>query len=184
VEAAFMNEHCRRPSKTDQVYGRLCEALRASVTRAEIRPSDRFDILIPPEKRRRVWSRLRTEGLDLPALRLSGKALFLIVFLVLAPVLALYVALKSWTALFSIAELSFLARRIARPWAIHLPRGCETVREAALQLAPFSHEDYLAGLWPRKDIADKVRLIVARAAGVPFESVTEETRFDDLLGCT
>jgi hypothetical protein len=178
-----MNEPYRRPSKADEVYDRLCEALRSSATRAEIRPSDRFDILIPPDERRLVWSRLRTEELDLPALRLSGKALLLIVFLVLAPVLALYVAVRSWTALFSLAELSFLARRITRPWAIHPPHGCETVREAALQLAPFSRQDYQNGLWPRKDIADKVRLIVARAAGVPFESITEETRFSDLLDC-
>jgi hypothetical protein len=184
VEAEFMNEHCRRRrSKTDQAYDRLRKALQDFVLHAEIRPSARFDALIPPGERRLVWSRLQMEGLELPALQLSSRALFLIVVLVLAPVLALYVVL-SWTALFSLAELSFLARKVARPWAIHPPRGCETVREAALQLAPFSRQDYQAGLWPRKDIADKVRLIVARAAGVPFESITEETRFSDLLECT
>jgi hypothetical protein len=52
-----------------------------------------------------------------------------------------------------------------------------------LTVTPFTHEDFKAGLWPREEIAAKVRLLVAKAAGLPVDSVTEETSFCDLFAC-
>jgi len=101
---------------------------------------------------------------------------------VLVPVIMLACILRNWSILLSLAELSVLARRVTRPWAVQPPVACETVREATLHLTPFTREDYQAGLWPREEVAAKVRWIVSRAVGVPFESVTDETQFLD-LGC-
>lgn len=170
------------PSRTDQTYSQLREELVEVIglTGSDVQQSDRFQAIVPPRDRRQVWRKLRDDGFELPGLVLSSRVLLFVTICVLAPVLVLYVVVKNWTAFFSLGELGFLARRLTRPWAIHPPVGCETVREAVLHLTPFSQEDYEAGLWPREDIADKVRLIVARATGTPFDSVTEETRLDDI----
>ena len=76
--------------------------------------------------------------------------------------------------------LGLLARKVTRPLTIHPPIGCETMQEAALHLTPFRHEDYKAGLWPREDIAARVRWILARELHIPFEAITEKTSLADL----
>ena len=81
-------------------------------------------------------------------------------------------------AIFPFALLSWL---MSRPLAVRTPDGCQTVREAVLQATPFRREDYQAGLWPRSDISAKVRLLFAEIAGVPFESVTEDSPLAELF---
>src|SRR5262249_6458769 len=130
------------------------------------------------EERRRVWQDLRTAGFDVPELALSAYVRLVVTLLVLLPVALVAYAWSNWTVLLSLGELGLLARRLTRPWAIYPPFGCETVQEAVVQLTPFTHADYQAGLWPREEIAAKVRWIVAEVTGVPFEKVTEQTRLN------
>jgi hypothetical protein len=168
-------------SKTKRTFQQLSERLLEILPARpeEMTPSARFDELIPPNDRRRVWEQLRDTGFDLPQLTLSGRGFLAAAFIVLAPV-ALLAYLFDWSFVFSVAELGILARKITRPLAIHPPIGCETMQEAALQLTPFRHEDYKAGLWPREDIAAKVRWVVSYSLRMPFEEVTEETSLANL----
>jgi hypothetical protein len=171
-------------SKTGQTLCRLREQLllATALTPDAITPAARFEALIPDDERRRVWDGLRAGGLALPALELSPRVFLLAALMVLAPVLLLAFAQKNAAILLSVTELGLLARRITRPLAVHPPRGCETVREAVLRLTPFDTRDYKAGLWPPEDIADRVRLLIAEVANLPFESVKRESRLIEDLG--
>jgi len=113
-------------------------------------------------------------------LTLSGRKFLAVAVLVVAP-LALLGYFLGWWHLLSLPELGLLARKIVGPMAICPPIGCETLQEAALQLTPFRQEDYQAGLWPHEDIVGKVRLIISKNIGMPFEAIREEGRFSDLL---
>jgi hypothetical protein len=171
-------------SKTNRTFHYLREKLLEiyPIQVDELTSSARFDRLIAADERRRVWQKLREAGFDLPELTLSSRVFLAAALIVMAPV-ALLAYFLNWTVVLSLAELGLLARKVTRPLAIYPPIGCETVQEAVLHLTPFRQEDYKAGLWPREDIAAKVRWITARAAGLPFETVTNETRLLDILGC-
>ncbi|OAI45602.1 hypothetical protein AYO44_12730 [Planctomycetaceae bacterium SCGC AG-212-F19] len=160
---------------------RACLAHVVPAPAESISYSSHLATIIPPWSRRRVWQQLRTAGLALPALTLSGPVFILVVTVVMFPAWLIVLTVKGWTAIFSLAELVLLSHKVTRPLAIHSPIGCETVEEAVLQSTPFRHEDYRAGLWPPEDIASKVRLMVAKAAGVSFATITPQTRLCDLL---
>lgn len=145
--------------------------------------SARLASIIPPYRRRRVWRHLRAAGFALPGLTLSGPVLIVVVTIILFPAWLIILTVKGWMALFSLAELVVLSHKVTRPLAIHPPIGCETVHEAVLELTPFRHEDYRAGLWPPEEIGAKVRLIVAEATGMPFATITPQTKLVDVAGC-
>lgn len=171
-------------SKTWQTVETLRKTLAdiLGISEREILPSSRFDAIINRRARRQVWDEMRSAGFDLPPLELASETFFAVAIVVLAP-LGLLAYFIQWSFLLTVAEVSFVARKVTRPWAVHPPLGCQTIRQAAIALTPFALQDYRAGLWPREEIADKVRLALAMALAVPFESVTEETRFLDLLEC-
>ena len=146
-----------------------------------ISPADRFELIIPPEERRRVWDDLQAAGYELPRLQRSPGLVLVVMVLVLAPVALLVLSLRDWAIGLCVIELAFVAVRLTRRWAIHPPIGCETVLEALLQLRPFRREDYRAGRWPREEIAAKVRFIVARCAGLPFDAIKDETSLAELF---
>jgi hypothetical protein len=163
------------------LYGlraRLSEVL--AVPAAAITPDQHLDALVPREERRRVWQEMAEAGYELPPLELSGLVFWLTAVFVVFPLLLVGVILKTWAVVFSLPELGLLARRITRPLAIDTPTGL-TVYEVAVALTPFARVDYKAGLWPAKAIADKVRLIIAAGAGVPFDEVRPDTRLADLI---
>jgi len=167
--------------------GRTFTRLRASLADlvpapvASISYSSSFATMIRPWSRRRVWQQLRTAGFALPGLTLSGPVFILVAAVVMFPAWLIVLTVKGWTALFSLAELVLLSHKVTRPLAIHPPLGCETVHEAVLELTPFRHEDYQAGLWPPEEITAKVRQMVAEVAGVSFEEIRPETRLCELF---
>jgi hypothetical protein len=166
-------------------FGEVYQVLQAGLSDIvpappeQITPTQRLDELVPQVERRRVWQELSDAGLALPPLGLPSRIFFGAACVVLAPV-ALLVLLVNWSFVFTAVELYIWARRVTRPLATQVPAGCETVQEAVLHLTPFRREDYNAGLWPREAIALKVRSICARVAGLPVESVKEDTRWIDL----
>jgi hypothetical protein len=159
-----------RRTRFGEVYQSLREQLEEIVPdrTQEITPTQRFDQLIPLAERRRVWQQLQQVGFVLPPLRLPSRVVLASTCIVLAPV-ALLVLLINWSFAFTAVELYIWARRITRPMAVEVPAGCQTVQEAVLQLTPFRRQDYMAGLWPREAIALRVRMLFARAAGVPLQ---------------
>jgi hypothetical protein len=169
-------------SMTNRTFRKLCGGLARILPEApsEMSLADRIDQLIPYRERRRVWCDLREAGFGLPGLCLSGPLRLAVTLLVLAPVASL-TYLFGWIGALHVLEFGKLAYWITRPWAVHPPIGCETVQEAVLHLTPFRQEDYAAGLWPREDIAAKVRWMFCQAAGRSFETVTEKTVIADLV---
>jgi hypothetical protein len=164
----------------DEIRFALSEIL--DIPEEEILPSSRFDAIIERPIRRQVWEVLRAWNLPLPPLGLTSGAFLGVAFVVLAP-LALLAFLVHWSVLLSLAEISMLARWVTRPWAVHPPDDCQTIREAAISITPFRLDDYRAGLWPREEIAAKVRMLVARTACVPLSSVKDDSRLMDLFTC-
>ena len=167
---------------TSQVFYRFRRELLEMMPcgRGVIRPSARIEDVIPCHLRRQIWEQLRAQGYKLPPLGLSGG---MVLFGLLSVVARS--AVFAWlfqNAVFALVALPFavLTWWITRPLAVHLPTGCQTVREAVLLATPFRRVDYAAGLWPHADISAKVRAIVALQMAIPFEEVHEESRFVDL----
>jgi hypothetical protein len=145
----------------------------------EISLADRLDMLIPSEDRRRVWQDLKDSGFDLPALRVSAHTFVVAAFLVFIPAL-LTLMFQGWSLALCWAKIGMFTRKLTRPFAIHPPPGCTTIREAVLHLSQFRMEDYRAGLWTPEDIASKVRHIIALASGVPLKALTDKTKIFEL----
>jgi len=168
----------KREAKTAATLAALQSQLHELVptARATIVNSDRLEDIIPLPDRRVAWQALRAAGFPLPALRLSWRVLMISVAIVLGPVLLMALAWQRASICLAVVELGILAYRLTRPLATHAPASCETVREAVLHLTPFEIADYRAGLWPREDVRDKVRLIIARGSGVRFQDVFDDSR--------
>jgi len=167
------------------------------LSQQEIRMSDRFEAIIPPEDRRRVWQKLQQAGFNLPELTAPPSdfpmltefrcLFFLGMLLVLGPPLLLLAFLGKLvrSSMLKRFQGSFFDRIFPRvppenPLAVNPPIGCETIQEAVLQLTRFKVEDYKAGLWPSELIGARVRQIIAASSGVPFQAIKSETRFIDL----
>jgi hypothetical protein len=103
--------------------------------------------------------------------------------MVLAPLGLLILALRTWFAILSIVELTFLAYKLTRPLAIHPPQCCTTVGQAALCLRNIRTPDGRVVGWTREEIAERVRMMIAEVAGLPIQQMTDDTNLIDLLGC-
>jgi hypothetical protein len=147
----------------------------------EVAFTEPFAALVPPSERRRVWQELRQAGFALPELCLSQLLFWAAAVLVLIPA-GLLVGFLSWAYAMSTIKFAYVVHKLTLPGAIYPPIGCETLQEAALHLTPFKMEDYRAGLWPDEAIAAKVRWILSCNLDVPFGSITDKTRLED-LGC-
>jgi hypothetical protein len=167
----MIDREARTSSTLIEFRKRLQDAVPSITTSIDL--TERLEDLIPAKDRRRVWKELRDAGLNLPPLRLSQPVVLLGVAAVAGPIALLMMTFRKASIALSAIEISVLVYRLLRPLAIRAPRGCETVREAALHLTPFSPVDYKAGLWPHEDIVDKVRQIVAEVYGLRFEEVDE-----------
>jgi hypothetical protein len=152
---------------------RLQEVIPSSPDHIEL--NDRLEDLIPSHERRRVWRELQRSGLTLPRLALSWRVFWISTAMIAAPLVLLALAMRTASLIVSLIEFSFLAYRFTRRWAVYPPPSCQTVRDAVLYLTPFHFVDYKAGLWSRKDLADKVRSIVANAHGLRLEDVHNDT---------
>jgi hypothetical protein len=153
----------------------------AMVSRDKIRPDARLDELIPATLRRNVWRELASRGYRLPGLELP----FTVIGFNLVSAAARS-ALLAWLFNWPVVALMFFpfvftSWLVSRPFAVRVPRCCETVREAVLQATPFRRVDYDAGLWPRSELSAKIRLLLAEIAGVPFDDVREDTSLVELF---
>ena len=154
----------------------------APVAPDQVRSDTRFDASIPRRMRRRVWRELARRGFALPPLVLSPSVAGFILFSALARSAMLAWLLNNVVFMWAILPFALLSYFLTRPFAVHPQPGCETVREAVFYVTPFRRADYEAGLWPREDLAIKVRSIIADALGLPLVNVREESRLVE-LGC-
>jgi hypothetical protein len=145
----------------------------------DISPSHLLVTLIPADDRRRVWEQLRESGVVLPDLRLANPVIFVIALIVLLPVTVLAILSKNRLLFLCLFEFFWIAGKLTRTWAIFPPIGCETVQEAVLCTTSFHQSDFRAGLWPRQDIAAKVRWIFSERLGIPFGDITDESKIAD-----
>jgi hypothetical protein len=149
----------------------------------ELSGSEELESILPVEDRRTIWRELQAAGFELPELEVSSKVFWIAAAMVLTPLGLLALALRTWFALLSLFELTFLAYRLTRPLAVHSPQWCRTVRQAASCLRNIRRPDGQVVPWTREEISEKVRMLIAERAGLPIEEVTEDSRFIDLFGC-
>lgn len=154
--------------------------------RRDVYPSARLEEVIPQEKRRAVWRRLREAGLRLPGLCLAPVG-FQPSLGAVAQVVSLvgFLIQHLPAALWSLPLLGFLAFAVTRPWAVHLPPdGPVTLWDAALYLTPCRECKQAGYALSRREISVKVRFILAEALNLPFEDVRPESRvIQDLGAC-
>ena len=146
----------------------------------DISPSQLLVTLIPPQDRRKVWKELQESREILPDLRLANPVIFATALIILLPVTVLAMLSKNRLLFLCLFEFFWIARKLTRTWAIYPPIGCETVQEAVLATTEFHQEDFRAGLWPREDIAAKVRWIFSERSGIPFRDICDEAKIADL----
>ena len=154
-----------------------------SLEREQIRPAARLTDLIPVRDRRRVWQELRRRGYRIPALGLPPGLRLVGAISVLAR--SAFLAWLFHNAVFMIAIVPFAVMTywVTRPFAVHPPENCDTVRKLIIHATPFRRQDHEAGLWCHADISAKVRMTIAETIGLRFEDVREDSRIVDLCGC-
>jgi hypothetical protein len=172
---------------TSETFYRMRRVLMEAVDvdRQDVRPSDRLEDVIPPERRRAVWKQLRKEGFRLAPLSLSPK----MYRIALAMHGAKLVATAAWgfnvLNLVLLVPLSILTWLATRRWAIHIRYGPITVRDAVIVSTPTKAIiGYLRTIRSEaryhQFVSMRVRLIIAEAAGVPLEAVQPDSRLVDL----
>ncbi len=150
------------------------------VERHEVRPDTPLHDLIPAERRREFWQQLRQEGLSPPDLSLSPKDGCMAALMAVKTAASFALSLQSWYGLLTIFPVTVLLYRTTRHRAVHLASCYRTVGELVLGLTPVAgHPGYR---WGRKEIALKVRLVVAEASGLTLDEVEESTPFTDVFG--
>jgi hypothetical protein len=165
-----------------RTYGEFRAVLLSSLDldRRDIHPSADLRDLIPPSRRREIWGRLRRQGFQLPPLHLPPRTFAHATFWVIKTAAALALWLGHWGALLIAVPLAHLAYRICRPWAVELPPSPRTVGEMVFYLTNFREHRDSGYRWTRNDIALKVRLIVAEAAGLPLDKVRPDSTWAEL----
>jgi hypothetical protein len=149
----------------------------------ELSGVEELETVLPVEIRQATWRELKAAGFELPELQVSRSVFWIAVALVLTPLGLLVLAVRTWFAVLSIIEFTFLAYKFTRPLAIHPPDWCKTVGQAALCLKYIRGAHGAVVPWTREEITDRVRMIIGEAAGVPIDKVTHDTLLIDLLRC-
>lgn len=169
------------PTRRQIALRRLQEKIAAPAK--DLSGSEELETILPVGDRQATWRELQAEGFELPELEISPLVFWIAAAMVLTPLGLLVLALRTWFAILSIVDLTFLAYKLTRPLAIHPPQWCRTVGQAALCLSNIRTPDGRIVGWTREEISEKVRMIIAEAAGLPIQKVTEGARLTDLLGC-
>jgi hypothetical protein len=160
--------------------------LRASLARhldidpRHVAPCIPLEALIPVERRRLIWQRLRGDGLDVPALELVAWERTVGAFTVLKTTAFIALAMKSGFGLFSALPLSALAYGVTRPRAVQIPLGIRTVGELVMYCTSYRDHQASGYRWSRGDIAYRVRFVVAEALALDLDQVQEHRSFLDL----
>ena len=149
------------------------------LSRHDIRPSSRLDDLIPLNKRRVVWTRLRSNGLSPPQLVLSPLMDKLALVSTLPATIATALWFQSCWALFFIVPWVWIALWVTRPWAKYInPAGPMAVADFVIYMTRFHHSPTYR--WSRREIEVKTRLIISESLGVSFSKLKLDTKFLEL----
>ncbi len=165
-----------------RIFGRFRAALMScsGIPRHEICPAARLDQLLPVDRRRDIWERLRGQGLLLPDLVTSPAVSWTSSLGVLGLAGTVALALHSWLGLLVFFPFGGIAYRATRPYAVHFPGGLTTVGELVVCLASFKDHKESGHRWTREEISLKVRVLIAKHLNVPLDKVRPETTWQEL----
>jgi hypothetical protein len=182
---------------TSRTFYRLRSVLmhELDLHRHDVRPALALEELIPPDRRRHLWRRLRREGLALPSLRVRRHLRWAIMAHVLHAAIEAVAWCQNVLGFLVAVPLGLIAYLTTRRWAVHVNHcGPVTIRDAVYYLTDFREhyracyqsgslrEAIRAGYRPsRKEIEMRVRQILAENLGIPLWRITPETRFDEEL---
>lgn len=172
---------------TSRTFYRLRQALMANlgIERRQVRLDSTLAELLPGRMRRKQWNKLRDAGILVPPLELTKRQTMFTGFLVVVAALGVGVYSNDWGLLaISAVTFLFLACWLSRPFAMHVPTMCSTMRNLALYAAVRSDGDDRERVGLREtEIAQKVRVIISEQLAVPIERLSDNTHFVHDLGC-
>jgi hypothetical protein len=97
------------PTRRQIALRRFQEKLQELAAPAmDLSGSEELETILPVDDRQATWRELQAAGFRLPELEISPMVFWIAAAMVLTPLLLLVLALRSWFALVSIVELSFL----------------------------------------------------------------------------
>jgi hypothetical protein len=150
------------------------------LARHEVRPAAQLETLIPIQKRREVWRRLRRQGLRVPTLELTPRVRALNTLGVLKTAFSFALGLQKWPALLVAFPLGLVVYWASRRRAVHFPLGLRTVGEMVLYLTSFREHQPSGYRWTRNEISTKVRLIIAESLNLTLDTVQPESTLEEL----
>ena len=148
-------------------------------TRRQIRPTAALDSLVPLEKRRDFYQRLRRAGFHVPPPGLSAPVALLSTLVILVPTALIALWLQSWLASCLVVPLGFIVCRANRRWAVHLPAR-STVGEIAFHSTALGDHVKDGGWYTRQDILRKVQFVLAESLNIDTEEIQREKTLRDL----
>jgi hypothetical protein len=159
-----------------RTFGELRSSLMRITGRArhEIRPSTYLDELLPVKTRRAAWEELQHDWSALRPLKLPDPFGPIAFFTGLFGAIILSFALKT---IVPVGIMVFIA---TRPWAREFPLKQQTVGDLVMELIRFADHQESGYRWSRKDIALRVRAIIAEQLDVPLKEVMPGTTFAEL----
>lgn len=172
-------EYCPTSRSFYKVRQQLSSVL--SIARRTIKPKDALEKLIPLEKRRDIWAKLKSVGLLMPALERSRIMSNVCIAIVCTISLALaLIFLEPFLLLIAIPLFIALAYA-TRQYAIHIPAVCLTIGDLSIYATSMQDFDSTNSAWSRIEILLKVRMITAEQLGIPIDKIAEDSRFDEDL---
>jgi len=138
-----------------------------------IRPGSRLDEIVPEATRRRVWAAVRKEGLVLPRLELTRRQQWLCALAIATPVLLW----RDWAGAAASFAVALAVYWGTRPWAIHPPVCCRTIRDVVLLAVDRNRPTGGGGQFSEREVVQKVRLIAAKQFRMPAEQITDDMDF-------
>jgi hypothetical protein len=154
-----------------------------AVGRQDIDPEMRLEELIPADRRRQVWQRLRKEGFALPGLTLSSRDRWLTLTHVLHAAASISLWLHHVWGLIFVIPFGVVAGLVTRRKAVHVRHGPLTIWDSVIYLTDFREGTRLGYKWSHREVSTKVRLTLAESLGLPLDAVTENATLEELGAC-
>jgi len=165
-----------------RTFNQLRAVLRESlgVARHHVCPEMPLELLIPVDRRREVWGRLRAEGLPVLDLELSSWDEMQNGLVALKTAGSLALMLQAWPALLTFYPLLLIACCASTRRAIHFPCGLTTVGELAISLTSVRDHQDSGYRWTYNEISTKVRMVLAESLNLDMEQVQPESTLAEL----
>jgi len=193
----YVVQHARQapslPCPTAHAFYHLRRTLLESIpiSRSEVRLTSSIAALLPIDQRQRIWGALAQEGFSLPLLQrpehivAATTALVIVLTAILSGLTSVFIG-GTW-AVVAIALLlaGWLAgAELTRHLAVDIPPSCATIRDLVLSYAKPVQSNGQDVAMSEREIALKVRSIVAQQMGYAIDEVTEKKRFYQDLDIT